>query len=176
MTIERNARLTVGVNGVDQAVRGAKQVDSAWTQVGKNLIQIKSPIAEVAANFRRLVTDISDAATGMKAIDWNGSKERAKAFEEQVTRMAVRSGQDMVLLKKSVAETAESIGVVPERVIAAADSFERLTYDGQGAVDAVAALGAEANRTGRQLEELAPLGVVMKNAFGGTELEGGIKR
>jgi hypothetical protein len=124
-----------------------------------------SGVKEVLKSAYQAAADYSRAANDIKPINFGTSADRAKAFDDQLTRMAVRGGQNVDVLKKKFKETGVEIGVMPERVAATARALQKATYSNDSA-DAMRALGDEANDTDRSLEDMVEIGSALYTKLG----------
>jgi len=124
-----------------------------------------SGVKEVLKSAYQAASDFSRAANDIKPINFAASADRAKAFDDTLTRMAVRGGQQVEVLKKKFKETGVEIGVMPERVAATARALQKATYSNDSA-DAMKALGDEANDTDRSLEDMVEIGATLYTKLG----------
>lgn len=165
--MQKEAKLKIGVEGADRAARELRGVKAAASDLGKGLVGGGlGSFKELGANIRALADDVAKAATGIKSFDFGAAKDRAKGFEEQITRLSLRSGESVGRLSAGFKQVAQDVGVMPERLVETATSFARMTYDGSNAVKMVQDLGDKANDSGRQVEDLLPLATTLRNAFG----------
>lgn len=167
MGLEKRATLTVGVEGAGPARRELESLARSSEAIGKALGGGATGfLKEAAGNLARLGSEFASAATGMKALDFGEAKNRAKAFEEQVTRLALRSGKDIGALAGEIKGVAVEMGRAPEDVASLAKEFGKLSYDAAGGVEAIRQIGDKAQRSGRNVEELMPVGAALARSFG----------
>ena len=180
------AKISLSLDGNDQVIAGLKGVKKAEDELRQSLAASEKDYQSYSSSAAKGVTARSAAVSGLKAImegayraavdfsrasndikpiNFQQSADRAKAFDDVVTRLAVRSGKNVEELKSKFKATGVEIGYLPERVANTARALSHLTYNADAA-DAVKDLGDEANDTDRSLEEMVGLGEVLYNKLG----------
>lgn len=180
------AKISLSLDGNDQVIAGLKGVKKAEDELRQSLAASEKDYQSYSSSAAKGVTARSAAVSGLKAImegayraavdfsrasndikpiNFQQSADRAKAFDDVVTRLAVRSGKNVEELKSKFKATGVEIGYLPERVANTARALSHLTYNADAA-DAVKDLGNEANDTDRSLEEMVGLGEVLYNKLG----------
>ena len=88
----------------------------------------------------------------VKPISFASAADSAKRFDDSVTRLAVRANRDVGMLKQQFRDTGKEIGVMPDKVAAAARALTKMTGSSD-ASDAIRDLGAEElpDETAREL-------------------------
>jgi len=184
--VANQAKISLSLDGNDQVVAGLKGVKKAEDELRQSLAASEKDYQSYSSSASKGVTARSAAVTGLKAvmegayraavdfsrasndirpINFQQSADRARAFDDVVTRMAVRGGKNVEELKSKFKATGVEIGYLPERVANTARALSHLTYNADAA-DAVKDLGNEANDTDRSLEEMVGLGEVLYNKLG----------
>lgn len=180
------AKISLSLDGNDQVVAGLKSVKKAEDELRQSLAASEKDYQSYSSSASKGVTARSAAVTGLKAvmegvyraavdfsrasndikpINFQQSADRAKAFDDIVTRLAVRGGKNVEELKSKFKATGAEIGYLPERVANTARALTHLTYNADAA-DAIKDLGSEANDTDRSLEDMVSLGEVLYNKLG----------
>jgi hypothetical protein len=184
--VANQAKISLSLDGNDQVVAGLKGVKKAEDELRQSLAASEKDYQSYSSSASKGVTARSAAVTGLKAvmegayraavdlsrasndirpINIQQSADRARAFDDVVTRLAVRGGKNVEELKSKFKATGVEIGYLPERVANTARALSHLTYNADAA-DAVKDLGNEANDTDRSLEEMVGLGEVLYNKLG----------
>ena len=127
--------------------------------------KVVDTLKETLKGAYRAATDFSRAANDIKPLNFGAAADRAKAFDDTLTRMSIRSGKGVDTLRGTFVGLSKEIGVMPERVANATRALNRLTY-GNDAENAMKALGDEANDTDRSIEDMIPLGEALNNKLG----------
>ncbi len=179
------ARIGLELGGDDAVVRGLKAVLRAQQEIRaeskkasdaakadeKNSIVTAGKgaalglVAIALHSVTRAAVDYSRASNDIKPLNFQQSADRAKAFDDVVTRMAVRSGKGVDVLMTKFKQSGAEIGVMPERIAAASRALTKLTY-GNNTADAMKDLGDEANDTDRSLEEMVDIGASLNTKLG----------
>jgi len=184
--VANQAKISLSLDGNDQVIAGLKGVKKAEDELRQSRAASEKDYQSYSSSAAKGVTARSAAVSGLKAImegayraavdfsrasndikpiNFQQSADRAKAFDDVVTRLAVRSGKNVEELKSKFKATGVEIGYLPERVANTARALSHLTYNADAA-DAVKDLGDEANDTDRSLEEMVGLGEVLYNKLG----------
>lgn len=163
--MDREARLKLIAEGAGRAANEIRGVAGALTDVNQAAKLSSGAFSEIGKAAFRAASDAARAMNDVKPINFAQSADSVKQFNDQVTRMAIRANRDIGTLKQQFRDTGKEIGVMPDRVASTARAFTKMTGDTQ-AVDAMAALGKEANDTDRSLEEMAEIGAKLYNDLG----------
>ena len=163
--MDREARIKLIAEGAGRAANEIRGVAGALTDVNQAAKLSSGAFSEIGKAAFRAASDAARAMNDVKPINFAQSADSVKQFNDQVTRMAIRANRDIGTLKQQFRDTGKEIGVMPDRVASTARAFTKMTGNTQ-AVDAMAALGKEANDTDRSLEEMAEIGAKFYNDLG----------
>lgn len=178
MGVEKDAKIQLGIEGLDDLVRAAKRSEDAWTRAGGKIAgAIQGLGKEAESTFKGMVDNVLKAATAAAAFDLAHEIQGVRKFREETSRMAIASGQDVKVLGEQFKVIGQRILQTPDAVAAFAKSLGRSTYDIRGATKATTGLGLEALNTGKSLEEMSGLGKVLHDSLGVTgDTEEAMKR
>lgn len=163
--MDREARIKLIAEGASRAAGEVRKVGDELGKVKGVAGAAGKAITEAGKAAFRMASDAARAANDVRPLNFQANTDSAKRFEDVVTRMAVRSGKDVAVLKTRFREVGQEIGVMPQRVAEATRALGRMTSSGEAA-EAMADLGTEANDTDRTLEEMTEIGATLYNKLG----------
>jgi len=140
-------------------IEGTNDVRNALRMVKNEFGGVEGVLKGIAQGALRLGADISKAATGMKAIDFGAATDKARAFEDQLTRLSVRSGKPIDDLRQRFAKLGVETGMGAAKFADAVKGYDKINFSGlDEASEAVRILNENAQDTGRSLEEMLSAG------------------
>lgn len=163
--MDREARIKLIAEGATRAASDVRGVSNEVGNLGKVAGGASKALKDIGVSAYRAATDASRAMNDVRPISFQGAADSAKRFDDSVTRLAVRANRDVGALRMQFRDTGKEIGILPDRVAAAASSLTKLTGSNDAA-DAIRDLGLEANDTDRSLEEMGELGATLYNKLG----------
>lgn len=165
--VEKDAKISVGVEGLEDVIKAAQQSKDAWTRAAGDIAGgVQSAGKAIQSSFNSIVDTAVKAATAIAVFDFTKEIAGARRFREETSRLAIASGQDLGALGDRFHAVGVRILATPDAVGAFSKSLGRATYDIKGATSATVGLGLEALNTGKSLEEMQPLGAVLHNSLG----------
>jgi hypothetical protein len=163
--MDREARIKLIAEGASRAAGEVGKVGGAVGKVGDKASETEKLLKQLAKAAFHVASDAARVANDVRPVSFQAAADSAKRFDDQVSRLAVRSGRDIGGLKTQFRDIGKEIGVMPQRVADATRALGRMTQS-TDAVDAIAALGVEANETDRSLEDMSELGATLYNKLG----------
>lgn len=172
------AEVRLGASGADDVIRTAEDVraayeraadgvGNAWQNVGSKITgAVGGAIKSIGGSIGTLATDSIRLATAMGNISLARAVDSARQFDEQLGRITASRGIGLAELNTRLTATSKNILIGEPQIAAEARGIAALTGDFKGAMSAMKGLGEEAIATGRSADEMAPLGVVLKNVLG----------
>lgn len=164
MGMQKDARVTVGVDGAQEVGRAAGQALAPWERVSKTVGgafgKVRGAVGEAVQG---IVSDLGHVVTVAGAISFSGSVERVRAFEDSTARMGVASKRSIESVRAGFEQLAADTATKPEEVAAWTSQVGRLTYSYEGASQALRGMQEEALASGRSLQELGPLAATLHN-------------
>jgi hypothetical protein len=162
---EDRAEIRFGASGTEDVVSAVGRIkDSMSGLEGSITGGVGKAVGAVAGQLGAMAQTALHVATALGTINIAAAVEQAKAFNEQIARMSVASGQSVADLNARFTDIRKAVGESEVVVEALASSLARVTYDFGGAIDAQKALGQEAIANGRSLAEYQQLGAVLATA------------
>ena len=150
--MNKEAKIFLGVEGASQARSNVASVQGAFGALLKTL-----------ENVKRLGIETSRAITDIKPFDPKRAIQSAEATRYSVQRLAIDAGTSVESLTKKFDSIGEKLGISTQEVTGLAGELSRLTLDPKGSIEALQALGVEANNTNRSLYELSQIGASLHN-------------
>src|SRR5437867_1604971 len=96
MSLQKDARVTVGVEGADEVARAADRALTPWQgaaqRVGGAFRAVGGAVAE---SVQGIVSDLGHVVTAAGAISFAGAIQQVHAFEETVARIGVGAGRSI---------------------------------------------------------------------------------
>lgn len=163
--MDREARIKLIAEGASRAASDVRQVSGEVSNLGKVAGGVSKALKDIGASAYRAASDAARAMNDVRPISFSQAADSAKRFDDSVTRLAVRANRDVGQLKQQFRDTGKEIGVLPDRVAAAARALTKMTGSSD-ASDAIRDLGVEANDTDRSLEEMTEIGATLYNKLG----------
>lgn len=146
------ARIRLGIDGTNE-------VRNAFRMIKADSLTVEGVIKSVAAGFVRFAGDVAKAGTGMKAIDFSGAVDRAKEFETTLTKLSMRGGKNLDDLRIRFVDLGKQTGMGSMKFAEAVKAYDKQNFVGlDEASEAVRVLSADADDTGRSLEEMLSAG------------------
>lgn len=148
------------------AVRSAAGTADAWQGVGSKMTTaVGGATRSIGSSLGTLAQDSIRVATALGNVSLARGVETARQFDDVLGRVVASRGVQLAELNTKLTATSKSILVGEPQILAESRAMANLTGDYRGALDAMAGLGEEAIATGRSADEMAPLGVVLKNVL-----------
>lgn len=163
--MDREAKIKLIAEGAERAASEVRGVKDEVGGIAGAAQKAERALADVGKALYHMASDAAKVANDTKPISFAAAADSAKKFDDTVTRLATRSGKEIGGLKERFRDVGTQIGVVPQRVAEVTRALGRMTNSGE-AVEAIKALGDEANDTDRSLEEVAELGATFYNKLG----------
>ena len=188
---DKEAKIRLSLDG-QQAQEVARQIQAAYAQLGQSLTDafrqsgeqarqeaekskgawdgVKSIAVEagkaLGAEVRSIGRDLGGVVLQSTKLDFAAARAGAVRFEEDVTRIAVASGQGARDLEGKYRQLGESLGEQPQAIASFATQLGRLSYDFRGAEDAARGFRRESIADGRSLDSYLYLGTILRQNFG----------
>ncbi len=163
MASQKDAKVTVGVEGAQEVARAADQALAPWERISKTVGgsfgKVRGAVGEAVQG---IVSDLGHVVTVAGTISFASAAERVRAFEDATARMGVATGSNVEIIRARFERLAEETATKPEEIAAWTSQVGRLTYSYDGATKAVESMQEEALESGRTLGELAPLTVTLQ--------------
>ena len=140
--MDREARIKLIAEGASRAASDVRQVSGEVGNLGKVAGGVSKALKDIGASAYRAASDAARAMNDVKPISFASAADSAKRFDDSVTRLAVRANRDVGMLKQQFRDTGKEIGVMPDKVAAAARALTKMTGSSD-ASDAIRDLGAE---------------------------------
>lgn len=154
-----DAEVTVGADA-SAVARAAAVAKTAWVDAGN---AIKSAIGAAAQS---VVTDLGNVALSQGKVNFASQHQQVREFESASAHMAVAMGRDLSSVRSSLESTGAAIGKRPLEVAKWASEVGKLTYNFDGAAEAMKGIAGLAAQTGRSTDDYrglaAELGTVGK--------------
>lgn len=163
--MDREAKIKLKAEGASRAAGEVREVKKEVSDLAKTATGTQTFLTDLARGAMRLASEAARTANDTRPISFQSAADSAKRFDDQVTRLAIRSQRDIGALRQQFVATGKDIGALPDRVAGAASALTKLTGSNKAA-DAMDALGREANDTDRSLEEMVGVGAVLFNNLG----------
>lgn len=162
---DKDAKVTIGVDGADEVARAADRALRPWTNAAGHAKSAVQGMGQAFADtVRQTASDVARGVTAFAAFDLSSRIPAVIQYREEVARLSVVAGQSAESLRTKFAaqeaQTLQSRQANEEF----AKSFGRITYGYKDAADAAAALSAEALASARSLGEMAGVGKVIYDA------------
>jgi hypothetical protein len=141
MSLQKDARITVGVDGAAETARA---------------------LGAISDSVQGIASDIGHVVTAAGAISFAGAISQVHALEETVTRVAVAGRHSVGEVQAGVNELARGIGELPQEVASWTASVGRLTYSYEGAAKAAKGMKEYAALTGESFHDVEPLAVALQ--------------
>ena len=151
--MDREAKIKLKAEGASRAAGEVREVKKEVSDLAKTATGTQTFLTDLARGAMRLASEAARTANDTRPISFQSAADSAKRFDDQVTRLAIRSQRDIGALRQQFVATGKDIGALPDRVAGAASALTKLTGSNKAA-DAMDALGREANDTDRSLEEM----------------------
>jgi pyruvate formate-lyase activating enzyme-like uncharacterized protein len=163
--MDREAKIKLIAEGASRAASDVRAVKEEVGGIAGAANKAQKAVQDVGKALYHMASDAAKAANDVKPISFQAAADSAKKFDETVTRMAVRSGKDVVGLQTRFRDIGKEIGVMPARVAEVSRALGKMTGSNDAA-DAMRALGDEANDTDRSLEDMTELGATFSKKMG----------
>lgn len=150
--MNKEAKIFLGVEGASQARSNVASVQGAFGLLLKTL-----------ENVKKLGLDTARAITDIKPFDPRRAVQNAEVMRYSVQRLAIDAGASVESLTKRFDQIGEKLGISTQEVTHLAGELGRMTLDPAGSVEALQALGVEANNTNRSLSEMVSIGASLHN-------------
>lgn len=171
------AEVRLGATGADDVIRDAESIKSAyvgaagaisdaWKDMGGRMGLVGSGIKAIGSSITTLTQDTIRLATAANNISLARAVDSARSFDDTLGRIVASKGVQLADLNTKLTATSKAILVGEPAIAAEARAISGLTGDFRGAMEAMQGLGEEAIATGRSADDMAPLGVVLKNVLG----------
>lgn len=158
MAIEKDARVTVGVDGVDDVARAADRAIAPWERAGKVAGEaFKGFAGAVSSAVQGVVSDLAHVVTVGNSISFANAIQSAHAFEDSTTKIAIAAGRDIRSVGDAFDGLAAKTGVKPEFAEAWSAAVGKVTGDVEQAAQSFEAMQAEAMKNGRSVDEYQQL-------------------
>lgn len=169
MGAQKDAKIRVGVEGVDEVARSADKALGPWEAATKRGGEAAGNWGSSIRNaVQSGVRDIVNLATFAQGVNFLQAIESSRTFTRTAGEMAAVTGQKADEVKQKINAISQSKLVPEQQVAAFIQSFGKLTYDARGAQDAVGAMYDEMRTTGESEGEVASLGHAMFQLDGST--------
>ena len=161
------AKFKIGVEGADRSEQELRRVKDTFGGIDQVSSGVTGTLKAIGEGFFRLGVDVAKAANDMKAINFGAAADKYKAFDDQITRMAVRGGKSSDELRRKFSEMGSAAGVGTGRFAENVKQFDRMTFSGlDDAAESVKALGIAAEDADMSIEEMAGLGADLYQKLG----------
>jgi len=165
---DKEARIRIGLDGAQDVRAGLRGVKGDMEGVRESAGKSTSALKGLGDAARRIAVDFAAASSGMKAVNFEDAKQKAKAYEDQITRLAIRTGQSAGTMAADFRSVGERIGVMPERVAQGAKALTRMTMDSTVTKGVLEQLGHMANNAGDEFEDWINVGAKLRTEWGTT--------
>ena len=167
MSIEKDAKVHVGIEGTEDVAGAADKALGPWErraqQVGSAVGGAMNAVGSAVGN---VIQDLARVGTALGALDMQAAVARYRAYADTIQRQSVVVGQSVGTLKQQFADLQAKTALPDERIQKFSTALQRSTYDTGNSAAAIKALNDEAIATGRSLEEMGPLGTQLHNSLG----------
>lgn len=164
---EREARISVGVDGVEEIVSAARQATDAWSRAGTTVGSVFRQIGPaIGRELQRAGLEVVRLSTSIRTLDLRSAVDSFRQVREASTRFAVAAGTSVEGTRRQFESLARSTLETVPAVAQWATGVGRLTYNYQGALSSVRAYHREAIATGKSFDEMSGLAVVMAERLG----------
>lgn len=164
---DKDAKVTVGVEGADQAARAADTVASAWTRAGNELATAgRKAGAAITGEFKNIASDAVRTLTALNTISFAKAIESSRQYRIDVTRTAVAAGESVGSLSAKLTDLSKRTLQSEPALLQWSRGVGRLTYDYKSAFQSAASLNDEAVATGKSFEEIGGLYKTFHNTLG----------
>ncbi|MFO0578701.1 MAG: hypothetical protein U1A78_32260 [Polyangia bacterium] len=150
--MNKEAKIFLGVEGTSQARSNVMGVQGAFGALVKTL-----------ENVKKLGIETAKAITDIKPLDPRRAVQSAEQTRYSIQRLAIDAGASVDSLTKKFDSIGEQLGISTQEVTGLAGELSRMTLDPKGSVEALQALGVEANNTNRSLSEMTQIGASLHN-------------
>lgn len=156
------AKITLGVDGVDTARRAAQDVETSWNRAGRSISSAWAGVGRALSGaVATAAQDIGRVALAADALNFSSAIRQAIDLQSSIERMALASGRNVGDVKRRFSEIGDKIGEQPSKVADWQRSLNRSLYDFDKTTKAVDLLGRTGFEVGRSLEELSGFGNVL---------------
>lgn len=108
-----------------------------------------------------IVTDLGGIVTSAGKVNFSAQREQVKDFEASTARLAVSAGRDLEQTRQGFEKVGASIGRRPGEVAAWASEVGKLTYNFEGAGEAIEGISGLAAETGRSVDDYRGFATVL---------------
>lgn len=161
----REAKIKLIAEGAGRARSEVNSVSDAVKNLGSVGSVAQKALAEIGKAAFHAASDAARAMNDVKPLDFGSAADKTKSFEDVVTRLALRGGQDVESLGRKFRTIGTSIGKSPEELAKMAGQLQKMTFASDPS-EAMRALANEADDSNRSLSEMVELGATLYNKMG----------
>jgi len=167
MSLQKDAKITVGVDGADEVASAANRALRPWENASKQVGSAMASMGKgITDTFKQVTSDVARGITAFAAFDFAQQIRSSMEFKESVARMSVVAGQSSEQLTGKFKAQEQAILSGRKENEAFAATMGRLTYDYRNAAQAADSLGIEALAANRSLAEMSGIGKVVHESLG----------
>lgn len=176
--MEKDARVTVGVDGAEDVKRAAREALDPWKQAGASVeSSFRKAGSVIGQQLTQIGMDALRTVTVMRTLDLGAAVAGARTYREEIARLGVAGGMSVGKVRSEMEKLSRRTLEGEPQITAWTRSYGRATYDIEGALGSIAALHDESVATGKSMDEMMGFGRTLEMSFGATEgLEGELGR
>lgn len=164
---DKDAKISVGVEGTDEVARSAERALRPWTNAATTAQNAMTGFGRAVGDVvRQTTSDIARGVTAFAAFDFSSRIPAVIQYREEVARLSVVTGTSSDELRRKFAAQEAQTLQARQANEEFAKSFGRITYNYRQSADAASALADEALAANRSLGEMAGVGKVIYDATG----------
>ena len=165
---EKEARITLAVDGADQSVTAIDRVKGALQSVGGVSGAVSSAVGSIASSLSQLGQDAVRVVSGVNSINLAAKVEEVRQLDLAVQHLATAGAGNVRDLSSEITAVGKATNQSEMAVRSLADALGKATYDFHGAIAAQKGLGEQALFTGRTPQEMQALGKSLHDVLGVT--------
>lgn len=161
--MDKEARVQISVDGAEQGARAFDQVDRAAQRSTQGIV---GAFGRAAAEAKAFGAEVAKAVAGINLLSIDQAIGQVAAYEKQLTKTAIASGQSIEQLRAKYADIGKTTLTSGSEIDKFTRRLARQTGDIRGAQDAFAGLNAASLAAGDTAEEWIPFAEALRNVYG----------
>ena len=167
--INKDASVTVGVEGADAASAAATKVAGTWQSAAEKAKSAMTGLGkEVASAAGQMISDLGRVAGALTAMSIPEAAAKYRAYSQDLTRYSISGGNSVAGLKDQFADLEKYTLQSDEANAKFAMGLSHATYGANVSKSVMKALGAESIATGRSMDEMGGMAATVLNNMGGS--------
>jgi hypothetical protein len=167
MAGDKDARITVGIEGADDVARAADRATAPWRRAGEAVAgSFRRAGQAISSQLEQVGMDMLRTVTVMRTLDMRSAVDGARSYREEVTRFGIVARESVGGVRLGFEQLSKMTLEGEPALVAWSRGVGRLTYDYTGAIVSAKALHDESVATGKSFDEMGQLGVVMHESLG----------